>query len=86
MSAASPERLAAIRESRDRRQGRKRTAKLHITLTEAERAEFRQLCEEHGMLERELLVNAVRAFKNLDQRVALIEARLTILENKEPRT
>lgn len=80
MSDANPRRMTAIRESADRRKKRKRSAALHITLTEAEREEFRRVADEHGMLDRELLINSVRAFKTLTKRLELLEARVTLLE------
>lgn len=84
MSETNPIRLNAIRESQARRKRRKRSAALHITVTNAERDEFRRLCDEHGMLERELLVNSMRAFKTLTRRVELLEARMTLIEAKTP--
>lgn len=80
MSDTNPKRLAAIKESHAVRKKRKRSAALHITVTEAEREEFRQVAERHGMLDRELLMNAVRAFKTMTQRLDVVEARLTLLE------
>lgn len=80
MSETNPKRLAAIKESHAVRKKRKRSAALHITVTEAEREEFRQVAERHGMLDRELLMNAVRAFKTMTQRLDVVEARLTLLE------
>jgi hypothetical protein len=82
MSEANSRRLSAIRASNDRRKKRKRSAVLNITLTDAERDEFRKLCDEHGMLERELLVNSMRAFRTLTRRVELLEARVLLLEAK----
>lgn len=80
MSETNQKRLAAVRESHDRRKRRLRSAALHIALTDAERDEFRKLCEEHGMLDRELLMNSIRAFKTLGQRVELLEAKVTLLD------
>ena len=80
MSETNPKRLAVIKESHAVRKKRKRSATLHITVTEAEREEFRQVAERHGMLDRELLMNAVRAFKTMTQRLDVVEARLTLLE------
>lgn len=80
MSETNQKRLDAIRESHGRRKKRKREASLHIALTEAERAEFRQIADEHGMLDRELLVNAIRAFKTGAKRLDVVEARLMLLD------
>ncbi len=84
MSETNPKRLSAIQASHDRRKKRRRSAALHIMVTDAERDEFRRIAQEHGMLDRELLVNAVRAFQTLTQRVALFEARLALLEQRQP--
>lgn len=82
MAETNQKRLDAIRASAADRKKRRRSTALHITLTEAERAEFKQLAEEHGMLDRELLVNAMRAFKTGTQRLAVVEARLTLLGDR----
>lgn len=79
MSEIDPKRLAAIRESHVKRKKRKRSAALHIAVTDAEREEFRQVAEQHGMLDRELLMNAIRAFKTANQRLDVAEAHLTLL-------
>lgn len=80
MAETNEKRLAAIKGSHALRKKRKRSAALHITVTEGEREEFRQIAERHGMLDRELLMNAVRAFKTTTQRLDSAEARLTLLE------
>lgn len=80
MSETNPKRLAAIKDSHALRKKRKRSAALHIAVTDAEREEFREIAERHGMLDRELLMNAVRMFKTTTQRIDVTEARLTLLE------
>lgn len=79
MAETNQKRLEAIRASHADRKKRRRSAALHITLTDAERVEFKQLAEEHGMLDRELLVNAMRAFKTGAKRLEIVEARLVLL-------
>lgn len=79
MVETNQKRLDAIRAGAADRKKRRRSAALHITLTEAERAEFKRIAEEHGMLDRELLVNAMRAFKTGTRRLEVVEARLVLL-------
>ena len=79
MAETNQKRLDAVRAAAADRKKRLRSAALHITLTEAERAEFKRIAEEHGMLDRELLVNAMRAFKTGTRRLEVVEARLVLL-------
>jgi len=79
VAETNQKRLDAVRAGAADRKKRRRSAALHITLTEAERAEFKRIAEEHGMLDRELLVNAMRAFKTGTRRLEVVEARLVLL-------
>ena len=82
MAEINVKRLTAIRESAANRKKRKRSANLHITVTDAEREEFRCLAEEAGMLDREFVMASARAFKSLAKRVETTEARLVLLANR----
>jgi hypothetical protein len=62
---------------------RKRDKALHVSLTQAERDEFDAACAEHGLLEREMVMNAVRAYKSLTTRVDVLEAQMRLLITKE---
>lgn len=55
---------------------------LHVSLTDAELAEFQAIRDEHGLLERELVMQAVRAYKTLVQRVDVLEAEIRLLVAK----
>lgn len=82
MSETNPKRLAMIKTSRAAHKKRKRSASLHVALTESEREEFRRVAEEHGLLDRELVMNAVRTFETAARRLGTVEARLTLLEDR----
>lgn len=82
MPETNPNRLAAIKAGAADRKKRKRSASLHITVTPEEEAEFKDLARSQGLLDRELLMNSIRAYKNHGQRIALLEARLTLVEAK----
>jgi hypothetical protein len=62
---------------------RRRNKSLHVSMTQAERDEFDAACAEHGLLEREMVVNAVRAYKTLPTRVDVLEAQMRLLLTKE---
>lgn len=62
---------------------RLRSKAIHISLTEGELAEFHGACKEHGLLERELVMQAVRAYKTLTRRVDVLEAQMRLLITKE---
>ena len=62
---------------------RKRNRSLHVSLTQAERDEFDAACAEHGLLEREMVMSAVRAYKTLTFRVDVLEAKMRLLLTKE---
>lgn len=59
---------------------RKRSKALHVSLTDEEHAEFHAACAEHGLLEREMVMHAVRAYRALPARLDALEARLRALE------
>lgn len=82
MAETNMRRLAAIREGAANRKKRKRAANLHITVTDAEREEFRHLAVEAGMLDREFVMTSARAFKSLAKRVEIAEAKLVLIANR----
>lgn len=62
---------------------RVRNKAVHVSLTEAEFAEFHSIREEHGLLERELVMQAVRAYKTMTYRVDVLESQMRLLLTKE---
>lgn len=62
---------------------RVRNKALHVSLSEAELAEFQAVRDEHGLLERELVMQAVRSYKTLLFRVDVLEAQMRLLLTKE---
>ena len=51
-------------------------------MTNEEFAEFHSIREAHGLLERELVMQAVRAYKTLSARVDVLEAQVRLLAAK----
>lgn len=76
---SSPVRLAAVKKAHAVRKKRKRAVAIHISLTDEEHDEFRRIAAEHGMLDRELLMNSVRAFKTITRRMEIAEASVVLL-------
>jgi hypothetical protein len=66
-----------------KKKNRRRNKALHVSLTQEEHAEFHAACLEHGLLEREMVVLAVRAYKTLTTRVDVLEAQMRLLISKE---
>lgn len=71
---------AAVKPPAKKRRTRHKA--VHVSLSEAEHAEFHAACLAHGLLERELVMSAVRAYKTLPQRLELLEARVRVLEGE----
>lgn len=59
---------------------RVRSVPLHLLYTTEERAEIRAACQRHRLLTRELVLEAVRAFRTLPERIDSLEARVAALE------
>lgn len=64
---------------------RTRNKALHVSLTEAELSEFHAVRDAHGLLERELVMQAIRAYKTLPARIDVLEAQMRLLWAKEGR-
>jgi len=75
-------RVNAIRAVVAAKKKRVRHKAVHVSLSEAEHAEFHAACAAHGLLEREMVMNAVRAYKTVPQRLELLEARVRVLEDR----
>jgi len=58
---------------------RVRDKALHVSLTKEEHAEFHAACAAHGLLEREMVMHATRAYKTLTARVEVLEAKIRLL-------
>lgn len=65
------------------RRQRIRKKSIHVSLTDEEFDEFHVIRKEHGLLERELVMQAVRSYKTLASRVDVLEAKMRLLLTKE---